>query len=187
MGCLHRNGRERPFPHEHEYLLAGLDPLHYFFNLGNIHHAGAYSPPNLATLRVDEDGGTESDVLPPVPIRVKQAIITNHLGAWIAENRELPIGSFFPRFASMGNIVNTEGDNLDIALVEIAFVLRELAQLAHAKGSPVAAIKDKQYRATMQRGESEVVTILVFEREVGSRLALRRRDLRLRHLHDAKD
>ncbi len=44
----------------------------------------------------------------------------------------------------MGQVIDAEGHNPDLAGVELLLVLRELAQLRHAVRSPVAAIKNQQ-------------------------------------------
>jgi hypothetical protein len=68
-------------------------------------------------------------------------------------------------------------------LIKLGFVLRELAQLAHAVRSPVAAVKDEQDAGSALVGKPEGMAVLIVEGEVGCGLALSERALRLGHAH----
>src|SRR5581483_6722285 len=71
----------------------------------------------------------------------------------------------------------------DMELIEVCFVLRELAQLLHAERSPVAAIKNQQSFRAAQVGEMEILAVLIFQGEIGSGVALGEVGLRLRQVH----
>jgi hypothetical protein len=71
------------------------------------------------------------------------------------------------------HIIHADGDDAGIELMEIALVPRELAQLHHAKGSPVAAIENEENAVAALIGQVERLAGLIREREVRSELTCR--------------
>ena len=73
-----------------------------------------------------------------------QAISTDHLSHRIAQYREPAVDNFLPDQTGVLTVIYTDRHNPRIQRIEVFFVPRELAQLARAVGSPVAAIENKQ-------------------------------------------
>ncbi len=73
-----------------------------------------------------------------------QSIGTNHLSLRVAQDRKLAVDNFLPDQTGVLTVIYTDRHNPRIQRIEVFFVSRELAQLARAVGSPVAAIENKQ-------------------------------------------
>jgi hypothetical protein len=74
-------------------------------------------------------------------MRVKQPVLPNHARLGIAEYDELVGGLLVPNQVGMFLIVDADRYQARFCLFEFTCMLRELAQLAHADRSPVAAIE----------------------------------------------
>jgi hypothetical protein len=76
-------------------------------------------------------------------MRMQQPILADYLGPRIAEDNELVADLFVPNQMGMFLIVDADGYQPCFGLFEFVTVLRELAQLANAERSPVAAIENQ--------------------------------------------
>jgi len=103
--------------------------------------------------------------------------VTDHDTTGITENRELLLRDLFPNVVIMLYIIHADGDDAGVELVEVGLSPRELAQLHHAEGSPVAAVEDQENAVAEMIGQVEGLAGLVGEREVGGELAGGRGDL----------
>jgi|HubBroStandDraft_5_1064220.scaffolds.fasta_scaffold04902_3 hypothetical protein len=77
---------------------------------------------------------------------MQHAVLPDHLGVWIGEERE----AISPRLAELlrlGGRIHADRDNLDAPVMELAQVLLEPPQLGVAERSPIAAIEDHHNRA----------------------------------------
>ena len=73
-----------------------------------------------------------------------QSIGADHLSRRVAQDRKLAVDNFLPDQTGVLTVIYTDRHNPRIQRIEVFFVPRELAQLARAVGSPVAAIENKQ-------------------------------------------
>lgn len=108
-----------------------------------------------------------------------QPILADNPRTGIAQHGELTLHDLIPHLSCMLLIIDTDGKQAHPELLELVVVLRELAQLARAIGSPMAAIEDHQRWFSPQRRKPQRLSPLVRECEVGSELTLRGCDLRL--------
>src|SRR5579864_5351512 len=111
-----------------------VDSLEDLVNSGDVVGCGTDTPPEFVSFLIDEQGGTDGNVFAfsIVTSCVQEAILSDRLCASVAQDGELAVYSLLPYAPSMGRVVHTNGENLDVPLIEIRFMLRELAQLAHA-------------------------------------------------------
>ena len=98
-----------------------------------------------------------------------QAVVVNDFCSRVAENGKLSHGGFVESGAGAGLVVHTDAEDAGVELVEVGFMLRELAQFFHAEGSPIAAVKIEQNLGAAQTGEGNGVAALVVEGKVGCR------------------
>ena len=75
---------------------------------------------------------------------MEQSVGADDLSRRVAEDRELVVDNFLPDQKGVLTVIYTDCHNPRIQRIEVFFVPRELAQLARAVGSPVAAIENKQ-------------------------------------------
>ncbi len=76
---------------------------------------------------------------------MEQSIGADHLSRRVAQDRELAVDNFLPDQTGVLTVIYTDCHNPRIQRIEVFFVPRELAQLARAVGSPVAAIEDQEH------------------------------------------
>jgi hypothetical protein len=109
---------------------------------------------------------------------VQQAIGPNYPRTRVAQDSEPAVHNALPDLRCVLSIVNANSYHASVEGFELFCVPRELAQLARAVGSPVAAIEDQEHAFAAHRRQADGLTVFVLEDEVRSRLAHRRRDLR---------
>jgi len=76
---------------------------------------------------------------------MEQSIGADHLSRRVAQDRELAVDNFLPDQTGVLTVIYTDCHNPRIQRIEVFFVPRELAQLARAVGSPVAAIEKQEH------------------------------------------
>jgi hypothetical protein len=107
----------------------------------------------------------------------------DHLRSGIANDTEFLISGLLPRDPGMFRIVNANRDYPGVQPVEIVFMLRDLAQFAHAVRSPVPAIENEQHRISAKRRQGQIVPVLILQGKIGRRRARDEFSLGLRQLH----
>jgi hypothetical protein len=80
-------------------------------------------------------------------------------------------------------VVCADSDNSRVEPVKFVLVLRELAQLPHAKGSPVTTVENKDHAGAASGGEMERLSVLILKSEIGRRLAVNKSKLRFGNPH----
>jgi len=138
-------------------------------------------PPSLPAVDINEQSRVESDVASIYAgVGVHQAVGMNHLSTRIAQDGELAIYNGLPDKERLHTVVNADRDQARVKRLELLRVPRELAQLAAAVRSPVAAIKKQEHALSAQRGEAKRLAVLVLQCDVRDWLTLSGSDLRLR-------
>ena len=98
--------------------------------------------PSLSAIHVYQQGCVERDIASVhACMRMDEPIRPNYVDVRVAQNRELMIHYGIPDLKCMLLVVNTDANQPGIQRPELFRVLRELAQLAGAEGSPVASIE----------------------------------------------
>jgi len=115
--------------------------LQHFRGLGNLEYGGGNLAPPFTAVFVDHKGRADGDIGVTFTMRVKQPILSNHLRPRIAKYDELVGGLLVPNQVGMFLIVHADRYQTRFRLFEFTGMLRELAQLADADRSPVAAIE----------------------------------------------
>jgi hypothetical protein len=148
------------------------DACENFFGRGDVGQSFADSAPAFASIGIDQQRGIQSDVLAfHSTARVNQAIGANYPGARIAQGSELTVHYLLPDRKCMLAIVHTQGYYPRIEKIKFFAVTRELAQLAHAVGSPVAAVEDQQHALTAQRRKAKRFAVFVLQGKLWRGLA----------------
>ena len=103
-------------------------------------------PPSLAAINIHEQCCIQRDVVSfHASTAMQQAVGLNHLGTGVAQDGELAVHNAVPDKKSVFAVVNADGYNTRVEGVEFFRMPRELAQLARAVRSPVAAIKNQKH------------------------------------------
>jgi hypothetical protein len=123
------------------FLLHPAQLLQHFRRLGNLEDVGGNRAPALAAVVVNHKGRPNGDIGVIFTMRVKQPVLPNHARLGIAEYDELAVSLLLPNQVGMFLIVDADRYQARFRLFEFTCMLRELAQLAHADRSPVAAIE----------------------------------------------
>ena len=135
-------------------------------------------PPSLPAVDINEQSRVESDVASICAgVGVHEAVGTNHLSTRIAQDGELAIYNGLPDKERMLAVVNADRDQARVKRLELLRVPRELAQLAAAVRSPVAAIKKQEHALSAHRGEAKRLAVLVLQCDVRGWLTLGGSDL----------
>jgi len=122
-------------------LLHTTQLLQHFRGLRNLGDGGGNLAPAFTPVFVDHKCCAEGYIDVTFAVRVKQSVLANHLRPGIAEDNELMGGLLIPNQVGMFLIVHADRYEARFRLFEFPGMLRELAQLAHAERSPVAAIE----------------------------------------------
>lgn len=118
--------------------------------------------PSFAPIYINEKSSVQSDIASvDAGVRVYQSIRANHLSSGITKNGELAVDGGLPNLECMFLIVNTDRYKARADLVELFRMLRELAQLTGAVGSPVPAVKDQEHALAAHRRKAKSLTLLV--------------------------
>ena len=96
---------------------------------------------HLCSILIKDERRSQRDVLVLVPLGMEQALFAFDFRSRIAQNDEVTMGSILPDFARVVQIIHADRHYARVLRVEVWFSLRELAQLLHTEGSPIAAIK----------------------------------------------
>jgi len=162
---------------------------HFLFDLRNsrdIDRVRAHAAPLLDAVLIEKDSGAQCDVIQTIVTfmssGVEQSVFADDLGTGIAQDRELFVSGLFPDGLVVGDIIYTDGDDGGLEGGELIFVLRELAQLLLAVGSPVSTVEDDEHALAVQGSEREVLAVLVFQGKERRGFAGCRSDLRLGRL-----
>src|SRR5438046_10459732 len=98
---------------------------------------------------------------------MEQSIGADHLSPRVAQDRKLAVDNFLPDQTGVLTVIYTDRHNPRIQRLEVFFVSRELAQLARAVGSPVAARDNQQNALAAERGEANRSAGLILQGEIG--------------------
>ena len=138
-------------------------------------------PPSLAAIYINEESSVQRDIAPiNACVRMYQAIGANHLSTGIAQDRELAVYDGLPDLKRVLAIVNTDGHKLCADRIELFRVLRELAQLTRAVGSPVPTVEDQEHALAAHRCQTKRLALFVLQGKLRRGLILGRRNLWLR-------
>src|SRR5690242_10929512 len=99
---------------------------------------------------------------------VYKSILSNDTGTGIAQDHQVPVRDILPNLAVVSFIVNADRYYFGILGIKVGFPLRELAQLVHAKGSPVSTIEIQHNSAATLGSEIEIVSRSVLQSEIRS-------------------
>ena len=98
------------------------------------------------TIEIYEQCGIQRNVLTlHACTGVQQAIGPNYPRTRVAQDSEPAIHNALPDLRGVLSIVNANSYHASVERFELFCVPRELAQLARAVGSPVAAIEDQEH------------------------------------------
>ena len=101
-----------------------------------------------------------------VALCVEQSVLTNHPRLRIAEDDELVVGLLVPNQMRVLLVIHADRYEACLGLLELTSMLRELAQLAHADRSPVAAIEQQHDPRSAQTRKGQRLAILIVQGEV---------------------
>lgn len=118
--------------------------------------------PSLTPIYINEESSVQRDIISfHTRMRVDQAVGANHLSPGITEDRELAVYDGLPDLKCVFPIVNADRYKARADLLELFRMLRELAQLTGAVGSPVPAVKDQEQALAAHRCKAKSLTLLV--------------------------
>jgi hypothetical protein len=122
------------------------DPCQNLLGGGEIGERFADPPPALAPIDIYQQCGIKSNVLSlHACARVQQAIGPNYPRTGVAQDTELTVHDALPDFECVLNVVNANSYDASVEGLKLFCVPRELAQLARAVRSPVAAIEGQEH------------------------------------------
>ena len=99
---------------------------------------------------------------------MQQPILPNHIGAQIAQYHHLLVRDLLPYLAVVRFVVDANSYYFCVLSIKIGFPLRELAQLFHAEGSPVPAIKIQHDFVATLGGQIEILARSTFNVKSGA-------------------
>src|SRR5258708_15729473 len=124
-------------------LLYPTQLVQHFRSFRDLEDGGGNLAPALTPVFVDHKRRADGDIGVTFTTRVKQPVLPSHERLGVAEYDELVGSLLVPNHVGMFLIVHADRYQARFRLFEFTGMLRELAQLAHADRSPVAAIENQ--------------------------------------------